>query len=655
MSRVSQSALLLMLMASSTVALAKPPMTDQMPMPPPSFSFDGTPGGTGGATMFDYPDYLAGGRIVAADDGALVIDADSGNLILTNKAGAKVASLPIGADAGQLVYDPTAGRAFVADRRGDRIVVVTVQPAAKTAAGRLTLLTTITTPAEPFGLAMSPNRDHLLVTCIAAHTLVDFSLATITNVHEAWRHPLAPEPRGVAISHDGKYAMVTSLLSGELERVTLADRASLPIALATGAPVIERFDDERMVNAPSEPSVAQVQTQPTPTLFPSFARSDFAVRYIGNDLAVTAYQRETPVQAVRGRSSGGYGGGQEPPIDGHMTFIAEGKLGPSVAGAFLHLQQPQAMTWSHNDDLFVAGYGNDSIGWITKASQASAHFAEFINVSGPHEGQACGPQGLAMASDGSVLVWCAMSRIVVRFRATASTIVGHPNVIDPNKRGPELAASRMSPTQHRGMELFRRGDDAHIAGNGSMACASCHPEGRDDGLTWRISDHTLQTPLLAGRVDGTHPYKWDGTDETLDASIISTTARLGGLGLSATDRKAVAAYLISLPKPRTPPQDAASVARGAELFASADLGCASCHHGTRFTNNKKYEFGSADLPSVDTPSLVGLAASAPYYHDGSATSLGALVHGQGSVHGMAELSGLDEGKARDLVAYLETL
>ena len=660
MARISSWSFVLLVTATSTIAFASPvasrAIAERMvgPRPAPSFAFDGPTVGHDGGPMYDLPDYLAGSRIVAVDDGALVIDADSGNLILVNEAGAKIASLPIGADAGQLVYDPIGGRAFVADRRGDRIAVVTVQPAAKTANAKLTLLTSITTPAEPFGLAMTPNRDQLLVTCIAAHTLVSYSLATITKVSEAWRHPLTPEPRGIALSHDGTHALVTSLQSGEIERITLADHASLPIALATGARVSDDLGDVRMMNAPSAPSIGQVQTQHAVAAFPSFARSDFAVRYIGDDLAVTAYQRETPVQAQIGRSSGSYGGGVEPPIEGHLTFIAEGKLGPATSGAAIHLQQPQAMTWSRDDALYVAGYGSDSIARISKASQASASFAGFISVAGEHEGQACGPQGLAMAKDGSVLVWCAMSRAVIRFRVDEGKLDRSVSV-KTMKRGAELVASRYSQTQHRGMDLFRRGDDIRISTSGSMACAGCHPEGRDDGLTWRIADHTLQTPLLAGRVDGTHPYKWDGTDLTLDASIASTTRRLGGTGLSAPDRKAIAAYLLALPKPRTPPQDAASVARGAELFASAELGCTSCHQGAHFTNNKKYELGSADLPSVDTPSLIGLAASAPYYHDGSATSLGALVHGEGSVHGMAEFSGLDDGKSRDLVAYLETL
>jgi len=72
------------------------------------------------------------------------------------------------------------------------------------------------------------------------------------------------------------------------------------------------------------------------------------------------------------------------------------------------------------------------------------------------------------------------------------------------------------------------------------------------------------------------------------------------------------------------------------------------------TNRKMYEFAD-DIAKVDTPALVGLAASAPYYHDGSAPTLRALLLENGSVHGMGNLSNLDSQKMDDLIAYLKTL
>ena len=112
----------------------------------------------------------------------------------------------------------------------------------------------------------------------------------------------------------------------------------------------------------------------------------------------------------------------------------------------------------------------------------------------------------------------------------------------------------------------RNGVDENASGRhrsrGALACASCHPDGRDDGLSWKIESNTLQTPLLAGRVVGTHPYKWDGGDATLRDSLRSTMKRLGGTGLDKAQTDSLAAYLEALPAVKTPTRDTTQVARG---------------------------------------------------------------------------------------------
>ena len=691
-------------MATSAIALtvaAQPSNARRLNEPRPqasvgdpnAFSFslshrfvpDGQPMVSSPAT-WKAPAYLAGDRIAAVADGALVIDADSGNLMLTDAAGELIASLPIGADAGQLVYDDVAGRAYIADRHGDRIVIVGVQRDAMTM--KLVPITAFATPVEPFGLALSPDRSQLLVTCVADRTLASYGLpASGDNVVEQWRHATAPEPRGVAISPDGKHAMVSSIAAGAIERVELDNRASLPIVLATTAqpPILGGLmNDQDFVGGEligiARPTPSAKKPAPLPDAGKPFARAAFAVRYIGNQVAVSAYQQETPVQFNSEVNRGSYGGGFGPPIDGHITFIAEqddARPAPKTSAAILQVSQPQSIAWRADDDtMFIAGYGDDTLVAIAHASAPSAEFDNATQLSKPDGNDACGPQGIAPSQNGTVLVWCGLSRTVVRVspaprvgataqpqstRGAAQTNLANLSSIgqQPTYRsvfvGPELVASRFSSQQHRGMDLFRRGNDVAISSGGALACAGCHPEGRDDGLTWHIADHTLQTPLLAGRVDGTHPYKWDGTDKTLGDSITSTIKRLGGSGVAAQDRDAIAAYIVALPKPRTSTVDQYAAARGAELFASDDLGCASCHGGDQRTDNHIHEFASSDLPKVDTPSLVGIAASAPYYHDGSAKSLAGLLRGEGNVHGMSDMSSLDDNKVRDLVAYLDTL
>jgi cytochrome c553 len=354
------------------------------------------------------------------------------------------------------------------------------------------------------------------------------------------------------------------------------------------------------------------------------------------------------VQAGDGReNTGSYGGGFTPPIEHRIAFLGPTEDGVTAQiGARVAVHQPQAIAWdAKSDTMYVAGYGSEDLLAVANASQASAQ----ILASGPlvAQGTVCGPQGLAVADDGSVLVWCGVSRKVIRAKASPATITAEQISL-------ELAPTHYTKEAHRGLELFRAANDARVSTRGAMACASCHPEGREDGLSWRINGHVLQTPLLDGRIVGTHPYKWDGGDPDIQTSLSSTMRRLGGTGLPADDVKAISAFLEQTAAPRHPSEDSAQVARGKSLF-DGELGCNTCHEGAKLTDREKHDVGNDQLKQVDTPSLIGVGESAPYYHDGSAATLPALLRDNGNIHGMADTSKLSDSQISDLVAYLETL
>src|SRR5256885_5987469 len=177
----------------------------------------------------------------------------------------------------------------------------------------------------------------------------------------------------------------------------------------------------------------------------------------------------------------------------------------------------------------------------------------------------CGPDGVAVTADGNVLVWCAFTRNVLRIDfIDAKGQLATATKLSP---GPMLAASTLTDKQHQGMVMFHSALP-QISQRGALACATCHPDGREDGLSWRIEKTELQTPLLAGRIVGTHPYKWDGGDADLRTSLTTTMKRLGGFGLDNTETDQLAAYLEVLPAVRTPTRHAEQTARGQKLFDS---------------------------------------------------------------------------------------
>jgi mono/diheme cytochrome c family protein len=123
------------------------------------------------------------------------------------------------------------------------------------------------------------------------------------------------------------------------------------------------------------------------------------------------------------------------------------------------------------------------------------------------------------------------------------------------------------------------------------------------------------------------------------------------------------AYELSLPKP--PPQgtvDPNAVARGQQVFAGAGR-CIQCHAGPTFTDanvrlhdpsetgaDPAWAARSATKKYRTTP-LRALASHAPYFHDGSAATLDAVVQHYNTTLGLA----LTPQQQQDLVAYLQTL
>lgn len=601
------------------------------------------------------PASLQGSTIAAIKDGALVIDGDSGKLLRTDRDGKVTAELEIGDHASQLVVDARKNRAFVADRQHDRIVVVDL------ANGGLDSVDALRTAAEPFGLALSPDGKTLLVTLVADQKLTAFDT---TTGDEKWNLELGPEPRGVSISPDGDEALVTFLTTGSIARVDLKKPKLSFVSLDPAPPAAKSptpgFEQPQaqMIDGQAPANKTKKPTH-NPDKGRGFVRNVFSAAFVGHGIAVVPHQLSTPhldTNEFEGVSSG-YGGGNgfTAPINHRLAFLDTPEKGSSdsvrLAMASTSLHQPRAMAYdAKSDTLYVAGYGSDDVVAVSDVSQTSVHLGwqhNLVDSSGT-----CAPDGLAVDGDtGEVLAFCSLTRKVVRLSGDPDSTVA-PKVVSYSS---EIAKSKLSASQTRGKKLFRQGRSAMISTFGAMACESCHPEARTDGLTWFLQGNTLQTPLLTGRLVDDHAFKWDGQDPDLKSSLTNTVKRLGGTGISAKDAKDLQAFLTSLPAPRTPTvEDAKAVARGKALFESSTTGCLNCHDGPLATDEKMYDIAT-DLPKVNTPSLVGLATSAPYYHDGSASSLESLLRNNGSIHSMGRTSGLTDAQIGDLVAFLQTL
>jgi hypothetical protein len=197
-------------------------------------------------------------------------------------------------------------------------------------------------------------------------------------------------------------------------------------------------------------------------------------------------------------------------------------------------------------------------------------------------------------------------------------------------------------------------DIFHTHAGSPIACASCHPEGGDDGHVWILDGNQRRTPSLRGTIEGTAPYHWPG-DEASFTSIVKDVyeVRMSGGALSGDQVGALSAWVNAIPAPPAPSWvDASAAAAGRVLFERSDVGCAGCHSGAKFTNNATMNVGTGG--NFQVPPLVGVGWRTPLLHDGCAATI-ADRFGACATNGHGNLASLTTGDIANLTAYLETL
>jgi cytochrome c553 len=197
-------------------------------------------------------------------------------------------------------------------------------------------------------------------------------------------------------------------------------------------------------------------------------------------------------------------------------------------------------------------------------------------------------------------------------------------------------------------------DIFHTQAGAMIACASCHPEGRDDGHVWLLNGDKRRTPSLRGTIAGTAPYHWPGDEPDLNVLVNDVyTIRMDGASLSTDQMGAITGWVQNVPPPPAPSWvDAASAQRGKGLFESAAAACSTCHSGSKLTNNLTMDVGTGG--SFQVPPLVGVGWRTPLMHDGCAATL-ADRFGACATPTHGSTGALTSGDVADLVSYLETL
>lgn len=287
-------------------------------------------------------------------------------------------------------------------------------------------------------------------------------------------------------------------------------------------------------------------------------------------------------------------------------------------------------------------------------------------ASGAVPGLVGGVEGLLPSPDGTTLYAASrVGRTLWEIDLVGSALPEIGRTVSLERPG---VPEPLAPGVYEGRLIFQRSADVRMTQDGYISCASCHLDGTHDGRTWDFTDRgegLRNTISLRGHGGTDHgPIHWSGnfdevqdfendvrgpqagtgflTDE--DWALTQGTLGEAKAGRSA-DLDALAAYVSSLTTFERSPWRAASgdlspdALAGEALFNDAVVGCAECHPAPLYTDSQwlapgqplLHDVGTLtdgsgsrlgeDLLGLDTPTLLGLHATGPYLHDGSAATL----------------------------------
>lgn len=463
--------------------------------------------------------------------------------------------------------------------------------------------------------------------------------------------PVSRDPAALAVSRGALFVLHAS--GGDLDRIALEGLREGRSPDVRTRTIAATRDGALAAARPAGAKGAQEA--------PRRATQGFALAASPEGVVHAALVLADPSPPQNADEPGGYG--SENPMGEHVLTVSSGgeraRLDPAF-GADCPL--PRDAVVDRAGRLLVACAGSDLL--LTAQMQDTSIGEVQRHLVGS------GPTGVAVDPEtGRAFVWSAFDGVL-----TAASPVGLETDLGEELRVHHLAAPPVRPRVNavalrraevldpriaRGRVFFHRSSSA-VSADG-RACASCHPDGRDDGLTWATPEGPRQTPMLLGRIDGTAPYGWNG-DQSLPGHFDRTIRRLSGQGFHADDRDAIFAYLKSLPVPGARALAAHGaegelVQRGRDVFDSTEAQCGTCHVAGVATDGVRHDVGSGLAPKdtklFDTPSLRFIGKSAPYYHDGRFATLDDLL--RGSDHAMGKTSHLSDADRAALLAYLRSL
>jgi len=598
-----------------------------------------------------------------------------------------------------IAVDDPHGRVWVVNPDAASVAVLTTAP--------LELLAELPVGARPRSVAISDGVVAIASQGIGTLHLIDAdSLATVVDVRlsgELWS--VIADPRGGAFLAVSRAGTITSVSpAGEvLDTVDINPEARGLAMNASGVLLATRWRstaDGAHVQTVDASDPSALVAGPSVTLPPqegldSDTDNSGVLSFIGQLVPTPDGRRAVMVGVKANVITGAFRTGE--PLTAQTTAraaLAEVLFGgpadaatESFRHSFDDLGFASGAVFSPlGDRLYVCFQGAQTVSVIDG-------FDFFTVASIDDVGEA--PQGLALSADGDLLfVQAFLSRSVRVY--DVSTFEREPPLVAEIST---VASEPLGPTVLEGKRIFFRSRDPRMSRTRYTSCASCHLDGEGDALVWDFTQRgegLRNTISLRGRA-GQGPFHWTANFDEVQDFEHDIRGGQGGTGFLPDDvfhamghdeplgtpkaglspeLDALAAYVASLDSFGVSPFRAIDSdearARGERLFSDPAVGCVTCHAGPEYSDSalvagepRLHDVGTITpgsggrlggaLAGLDTPTLRGLWRTAPYLHDGSASTLDEVIGARNPDDRHGRTSHLSEAERRDLLAFLRSL
>jgi YVTN family beta-propeller protein len=546
-----------------------------------------------------------------------------------------------------VTVSPGGERAYVANFGSDTLSVLDLDS--------LSVIQTLSTGDRPAGVLASPDGRFVAVSEMGedrVRFLDAASLDTLTS------HAVADRPYGLAFTPDSQRLLVSHLLSGSVTVLNVQPYVAYFPQIVLGSPA----SPETRSRSFSQPAQAQISTwpnvAPAPAVLVNAAGSRaYLPQTMANGLGLNT-QFDTsvfPKVSVINLQT-----------DTHQT---------SEHISLPETDRPVGLPWDA-----VLAKGDDEL-WVVNAASNDISVIDIRNPSFPKRRANIlvgdNPRGIVISSNGETAY-------------VNNTLAGTISVIDTNTYTVTHVITAttlpLPPALLNGKRLYFSSARSDLAQARWISCNTCHIEGEQDGRTWKLQYLgevppgeqpviTRNTTSLLGMIE-TYPLRWSAEwDESADSEF-SVRFEQFGLGLingdmhptlgapnqgRSYDLDCLAQYIDSLATPAHSQSLNDAAQRGKAIFESEQTQCSDCHPAPLYTDLQVHDVGTAAGPGewfgplIDTPTLRFLYDSAPYLHNGSATTLYELVTAANPQDKHGKTSHLTKEELWDLVSYLLAL